>query len=862
MGMSVRLGRRRVCNVSVAVGLLFASLLGAVAVSIETAGVSVAQSAQTRIDVQGNRRVEADTIRSYFRVNGAERLDSAKIDAALKALYATGLFQDVRITPGNGRILVSVVENPVVNKVAFEGNHKVKDEQLLAEIQTKPRGTFSRALVQGDVQRIVDIYQHNGRYDVRVEPKVIDLPNGRVDLVYEIYEGVKTGVEKIIFVGNNAFSDYRLRDVIKTGVTNWLSFLKSNDMFDADRIEVDRDLLRRFYLRNGFADVRIVSAVGEYDPEGKGFVITFMIDEGIQYHFGAVNILSSVPTVPGESLRYKLRVEQGRVYNADAIEKSVEEAAIEVARMGYPFASVRPRGERNVAARTVDVTFVVEEGPRVYVERINIRGNTRTRDYVIRREFDIVEGDPYNRALVDRAERRIKNLGYFKTVKITTEPGSAPDRIIVVCDVEEQSTGEFSFAGGYSTSDGILGEISIGERNLMGTGDIAKASVQYGQRSRGFDLSFVEPYLMGQRLAFGTDIFFHQTTSSLYLSYLSKTYGGDLKLGIPITDNLSVQARWTGYVQQISLPSISANCNNVNPNSSLGTFPDPSHVGLIDPATGLPFSAGALQQNCWQDGEASIAVQKELAQGAVFVSAPGYTLAYNTLDNNKSPTQGLSIEFKQDGAGAGGDVRNIKTTLDVRLYNEIFPDIVGMVRGQAGYATGWGGQDLRMLDHFQGGPNLVRGFAPAGFGPRDVTQAVSGFCVTGANNAGQVVPVSGGNFGCGENDALGGSMYWAATVEFQTPVPFAPKDFGMKLAWFADAGQLVDYVGPTSWAGANGGAGGSLVNSGNGNIRSSVGMGLLWDSPFGPLRFDLAYALTKEPYDHTQIFRFGGGTRF
>jgi outer membrane protein insertion porin family len=844
MGMSVRLGRRRLRDVGVAVGILLASLVGSVAVSIGTAGVSVAQSAQTRIDIQGNRRVEADTIRSYFRVNGAEHLDSAKIDAALKALYATGLFQDVRITPANGRILVTVVENPVVNKVAFEGNHKVKDEQLQSEIQTKPRGTFSRALVQGDVQRIVDIYQHNGRYDVQVTPKVIDLPNGRVDLVFEVNEGGKTGVEKIVFVGNNAFSDYRLKDVIKTGVTNWLSFLKSNDIFDVDRIEVDRDLLRRFYLRNGFADVRVVSAVGEYNPESKGFVITFTIDEGPQYHFGAVNILSSVPAVPGEALRYKLRVEPGRVYNADAIEKSVEETTIEVARMGYPFASVRPRGDRNVQARLVDVTFVVEEGPRVYVERINIRGNTRTRDYVIRREFDIVEGDPYNRALVDRAERRIKNLGYFKTTKVTTEPGSAPDRIVINCDVEEQSTGEFSFAGGYSTSDGIIGEVSIGERNLMGTGDVAKASIQYGQRSRGFDLSFVEPYLMGQRLALGTDVFFHQTTSSTYLSYLSKTYGGDIKLGIPITEQLSAQARWTGYVQEISLPNNLNNCNNVNPDG-VNTFPDVLNSGKPDPA--VPGSTFAqVGVNCFLDGEASTAVKKELAQGAVFVSAPGYTLAYNTLDNNRNPTQGISIELKQDLAGAGGDVRNLKTTLDARLYNEIFPDIVAMVRGQGGYATGWGGQNLRMLDHFQGGPNLVRGFAPAGFGPRDVTQSIQ---ICGNPNA-----------GCGENDALGGSLYWAASAEVQTPVPFAPKDFGMKLAWFADAGQLLDYVGPTSFN--NGLNLPNVTNTGNGNVRSSVGMGLLWDSPFGPLRFDLAYALTKEPYDHTQIFRFGGGTKF
>jgi outer membrane protein insertion porin family len=840
MGMSARLRWGRLANVSIAAGLFCASLFGSVAVSIGTAGVSVAQSAQTRIDVEGNRRVEADTIRSYFRVGGSERLDSAKIDAALKALYATGLFQDVRITPGNGRILVSVIENPVINRVAFEGNKKAKDEQLSAEIQSKPRGTLSRATVQNDVQRIIEVYQRNGRYDVRVEPKVIDLPNGRVDLVFEVTEGAKTGVDRIVFAGNSAFSDYRLKDVIKTGVTNWLSFLKSNDIFDPDRIEVDRDLLRRFYLRNGFADVRIVSAIGEYDTEKKAFIITFNIDEGIQYHFGAVNIQSTVPSVPPESLRYKLRVESGRVYNADAIEKSVEETTIEVAKRGYPFAAVRPRGERNVANRTVDVTFVVEEGQRTYIERINIKGNTRTRDYVIRREFDIVEGDPYNRALVDRAERRIKNLGYFKAVKITNEPGSAPDRIIVNCDVEEQSTGEFSFAGGYSTADGIIGEVSIGERNLMGTGRIAKASVQYGQYARGLDLSFVEPYFLDQRLAFGTDVFFKQTTASTYLSYLSKTIGGDLKLGIPIAENLSTQVRYTAYRQEISLPFQLNNCNDIAgvANSANGLFPTPDKQGLlIDPSTGLPFSSNPVQQNCFQDGEASLAVRKELAQGPVFVSSVGYSLAYNTLDNNKNPTNGLIVEFKQDGAGAGGDVNFVKSTVNARLYNEIFPDVVGLFRAQGGYATGWGGQGLRMLDHFQGGPNMVRGFQPAGFGPRDLTQLAFGFP---------------------QADPLGGSLYWATSVEFQFPMFFAPKDFGMKLALFADAGQLLNYVGPTSWDVT----GETLTPSGNGNVRSSVGVGLIWDSPFGPLRFDLAYALTKEPYDRTQIFQFGGGTRF
>ncbi len=815
--------------------VVFLSVLGSAMAPIGTSGLAFGQSlpSGTRIEVEGNRRVEADTIRGYFLLRPSERMDTAKIDSALKALYATGLFQDVHITPRPGGFLVTVVENPVINRVAFEGNHKAKDEQLASEVQSKARGTFSRAVVQADVQRILEIYQHSGRYDVRVEPKIVELPNGRVDLIFEINEGEKTGVAKIIFVGNKKYGDYRLKDIIKTGETNWLSFLKSNDIYDADRIEADRDLLRRFYLKNGFADVRIVSAVGEYDPERKGFIITFTIDEGEQYHFGLVAIQSNIPAVPGETLRPRLRVESGKIYNADAVEKSVEDTTIDVARRGYPFAVVRPRGERNYENRNVNITFVVDEGPHTYIERINIKGNTRTRDWVIRREFDIIEGDAYNRALVDRAERRVKNLGYFKTVKITTEPGSAPDRVILNCDVEEQSTGEFSFAGGYSTSDGIMGEVSVGERNLLGRGDQVKASLQYGQRARGFNLSFVEPYFLDNRLAVGWDVFAKQTTSSQYLSYLSKTIGGDMKVGIPISENISAQARYTAYVQEISIPALWANCNNINPDF-VTTFPTPDKfASFVNQyvAVGQP-----LQQNCYQDGEASIAAKQEAAQGSVFVSAVGYTLAYNTLDNNRAPTAGLLAEFRQDVAGAGGDVRNVKSTFDTKLYNEIFPDVVGLLRFQGGYATGWGGDDLRMLDHFQGGPNIVRGFAPAGFGPRDITQIAYGY----------------------PGDGLGGSLYWGSSVEFQTPMFFAPKDFGMKIALFADAGQLSKYVGPTSWAVS----GQTMDVAGGSLIRSSVGLGIIWDSPFGPLRFDFAYALTRDSFDKTQFFKFGGGSSF
>ncbi len=710
-------------GIGVAAALFGVLIFGSIVGTIVTADVAVAQT--LRIDVEGNRRVEADTIRSYFRVAPGERLDTAKIDAALKGLYATGLFQDVRITPGPNRILVTVVENAVINRVAFEGNKKAKDEQLSQEVQSKPRGTFSRSLVQSDVQRIVEVYQRSGRYDVTVTPKIVELPNGRVDLIFEINEGAKTGVAKIVFVGNKAFSDQRLKDVIKTGETNWLSFLKSNDIYDPDRVEVDRDLLRRHYLKYGFVDVRIVSATGEYDPTAKGFIITFTIEEGEQYHFGKVDIRSNIPEVPPESLRPLLRAESGRIYNADAVEKSAELVTVEVAKRGYPFAAARPKGDRFPDQKVVNVTFVIEEGPHVYIERINLRGNTRTRDYVVRREFDIVEGDPYNRALVDRAERRLKGLGYFKTVKITTEPGSAPDRVIINVDLEEQSTGEFSIAGGYSTSDGAIAEVSVGERNLLGTGRVAKASVQYGQRSRGFDLSFIEPYILDTRLALGFDLFAKQQTSSQYTTYLTRTIGGDVKTGIPITENVSTQLRYTVYQQEITLPSYLDNCNNLTPNF-INTFPTPSAFASGDFIAAWLAAGSPSQTNCYQDGEASLAVRKELAAGPVIASAVGYTLAYNTLDNGRAPTQGVLVEFKQDLAGVGGDVHNLKSTIDARIYDEILPDVVGVLRGQAGYAVGFDGA-IRMLDEFQSGPSLVRGFQPAGFGPRDISQIVYGY---------------------------------------------------------------------------------------------------------------------------------------
>jgi outer membrane protein insertion porin family len=831
------------------------------------------------IVVEGNRRVEADTIRSYFKVAPGERLDAAKIDSALKALYGTGLFQDIRITQSGGKLIVTVVEAPVIDRLAFEGNNKIKDEQLQQEIQSKARGTLSRATVQADVQRIIEVYHRNGRFDVQVVPKIIDRPNNRVDLIFEIKEGEKTGIKVINFVGNHAYTSYRLKDVIKTATSNFLSFLQTTDVYDPDRIEADRDLIRRFYLSHGYADVQVVSATGEYDPAQKGFIITFTIEEGPLYHFGTVDIQSNIRSVDPGTLRGVLRTHSGQVYNGDAIEKTVEDLTVEITKHGYPFATVRPRGDRNPETRTISVVYVVDEGIRAYIERINIRGNTRTRDYVIRREFDISEGDPYNRALIDRAERRIKNLNFFKTVKITNEPGSAPDRVVINVDVEEQSTGDFSVMGGYSTVDGFMGQVSVSERNLFGTGRYARASATIGQYIRGVEFNFVEPYLLGDRLSGGIDLFARQTLASPYLSYGTTNIGTNLKTGIPVREDLSLQLRYSIYWQEINIAYPLSDCANVNPNFATGgTFPTVNAInaataaGVINaayPGYAAAFASGG-QNNCLftTQGvdspifESSLPVRFEAAQGGYLTSLAGYGLTYNTLDNNKKPTGGVLVSFGQDFAGLGGNAYYMKSVVDIRSYYEIVSDLVSIIHLQGGDILGFAdcpagaacaanGGYVRMLDDFKMGPNVVRGFEPAGFGPRDITSATA-------------------------NDALGGTHYWGASFEVQYPLFFLPKDVGMRAAFFIDSGAEWGYAGETGWP-ANGEVNGTITtNTGVsyfcGNCamqyvdtpapRVSVGGSLIWDSPFGPLRFDLAYPILKQPYDRTQFFQFGGGTRF
>jgi outer membrane protein insertion porin family len=740
------------------------------------------------IIVEGNRRIDAGTVRSYFHAAPDGRLDAASRDAGLKALVATGLFDHVTIEHKAERLVVHLKEAPILDRVAFEGNKKIKDKELSAIVESKPRGALQRAAVQADVSRIVEAYQHAGRNDVGVAPKIIDRGNDRVDLIYEVTEGKKTTVRQIDFVGNKVFGKRQLAAVIKTSATNMLSFLTGGDEYDSDRIEADREQLRLYYRSKGYADASVTSAKAEYDPAVQGFTLTFTIDEGPLYRFGDINIVCNVPGLDGERLRPLLVTRSGAVFNGNALDKTSEILATELAKLGYPFAQALPRTTRDGAAQRIDVAFTIDQGPRTYVERIEIHGNTRTRDYVIRREFDITEGDAYNKTLIDRAERRLKNLNYFKTVKISPKPGSVADRVVLDVELEEQSTGDFAFSGGYSTTDGFLAEVKVGERNFLGSGNTLSTTVTYGQYARGIDLSASEPYFLGTRVSAGIELYGKQNTSSPYQSYGSDIYGATLQLGTPLTEQLGVSYRYSLYNQNITL----------NP-TSLAAAP-------------------------------SLPIQQAANAGPAWVSAIGDTVTYSTLDNTKSPTSGINSQLKQDLAGLGGDVKFLRTTEDLRYYRPINDDVVSLVRAQGGYVTGWGGQQVPLLNSFFGGPTMVRGFAPNGFGPRDLTPGTT-------------------------MDNVGGSAYWATTAELQSNIPGVPQEYGLKATAFVDAGSVFRYSGPTTFPGSSQ----SLQLANTNVLRSSVGAGLTWASPFGALTIDYAVPLTKAAYDVVQPFRFSGG---
>jgi outer membrane protein insertion porin family len=509
--------------------------------------------ARDGIDVEGNKRVDAATVRSYFHASPDGRLDEAARDAALKALVATHLFETVSIERKGERLVVHLHEAPVLDKVIFEGNKRAKDTDLSPVVESKPRGSLQRATVQSDVNHIIEAYRHLGRDDVSVKPVIIDRGNDRVDLVFEVIEGAKTPVRQINFVGNTVFGKRQLAAVIKTSATNMLSFLTGGDVYDPDLVNADREAIRNYYRSKGYADANVRSVNAEYDPGTKGFAITFTIDEGPLYRFGDVAIDCHVDGVDAQKLRRLLLVQGGAQFDGTAIDKSSDKLSMELAKLGYPFARTQLRSRRDANERRIDVTFAIEQGPRGYVERIDIHGNTRTRGYVIRREFDIAEGDAFNKGLIDRAERRLKALDYFKTVKITSKQGSAPDRIILDVELQEKDTGNFNIAGGYSTTDGWLAEVKLGDRSFAGTGVALNSTFTYGQYTRGFDVSATDPGFFGNRASAGIDLSAKQTVANDFVSYGTLNYGATMLVGTPISEQLGVQWRYSISRQEITL---------------------------------------------------------------------------------------------------------------------------------------------------------------------------------------------------------------------------------------------------------------------------------------------------------------------
>ena len=623
------------------------------------------------IRIDGSRRIEPATVRSYLTVHLGDTFDPEKLDESLKALFATGLFADVTLQIHGSTLIVHVIENPIVNRVAFEGNSKIEDKDLLQEIQLKPRTVYTRNKVQEDVRRILDVYHRSGRFGATVDPKIIKLPENRVDVVFEINEGEKTKVTRISFIGNHVFSDGDLREVIQTEESAWWKILTSNDTYDPDRLTFDRELLRKYYLSQGYADFRVVSAIAELAPDRSGFYITFTLDEGERYKFGKINVVSSVKNVDPKKLRDLVTTKEGDWYDADKVEGTIKAISNELGNHGYAFVDVRPRVRRDKEKHILDVTYDIQEGPRVYIERINIKGNTRTLDKVIRRELQFAEGDAFNTARIEESRRRLKNLGFFKDTDISNVPGSEPDTTVVNVEVKEQPTGEISLGAGYSTTEGVIGDFGVREKNFLGTGqDVA---VRFGLSfvTQEVDASYTIPYFMDTNITAGADVFHVRHDYLSESSYKQLTTGGTLRGSYNIVDNLNQSLHYTLRQDEIG-----------------------------DVQTG-----------------AAVAILNE--EGTATTSQIGQGLAYDRRDNVLDPTSGYIVTYGNDFAGLGGGVHYLRQRVTGAYYYPLGGVWDVAVSAEGGYMNPVGGHTIRVVDHFFLGGDNFPGFRAAGVGPRD-----------------------------------------------------------------------------------------------------------------------------------------------
>ena len=732
-------------------------------------------TAQTTIQevlVEGNERIEADTVRSYLLISVGDVFDASEINDSLKSLFATGLFADVTIRREASALIVRVVENPIINRVAFEGNQRIDDDALESETQLRARVVYTRTRVQSDVQRLIEIYRRSGRFAAQIEPKVIQLAQNRVDLVFEIDEGPLTGVRRISFVGNKRFSDGDLRDEIQTRESAWWRILTSDDTYDPDRLTFDRELLRKYYLGKGYADFRVISAVAELTRDRKDFYVTFTIEEGARYKFGDLSVITNLRDLQSESLNPFVTTISDEWYDADEVEDTIQALTDAVGNLGYAFVDIRPRIKRNREDRLIDVAYEIEEGPRVYVQRINIVGNVRTLDKVVRREFRLVEGDAFNAAKIRRSRQQIRNLGLFETVEIDTEQGSQPDQSVLTVAVTEQSTGELSFGAGISTLDGVLGDISIRERNLLGRGQDLRLGLTFSTRRQEIDLSFTEPYFLDRDVAAGFDIFRKSIDFQDESSFDQDTLGSSLRADYTVAEDLRHGLQYT--LRQDKISDV--------------------------------------------DDDASRLIKEQ--EGTSLTSSIGHSLTYDRRDSRIKPTEGYRARFGQEVTGLGGDVHYLKHTLTTSYHMPLWSDWVASALLRQGHIIGLG-EDVRINDRFFLGGSNLRGFEPGGVGPRD------------ANT----------------DDSLGGNVFYSATAEITVPLNLT-KDFDVDAALFSDIGTLTQVDD----------SGAEVLDVSN--PRASIGFGIAYLSPFGPIRVDYARAVLKEDFDQTENFRFSFGARF
>ena len=628
-----------------------------------------------RVAVRGTQRIEPATVLTYITLHEGDTYDPQSADRALKALFATGLFSDVKINWDGTVLTVQVVENPIINRIDFEGNSKVTTKELQKEVQLKPRLVFTRAKVQSDIQRIIELYRRNGKFAASVDPQIIQRPQNRVDLIYSINEGPTTGVSRIIFIGNKAFDDSTLREQIATEESAWWRILASNDNYDPDRLLFDREQLRRYYVNHGYADFNVVSAVAELTPDHSSFYITFTIDEGKQYDFGKVEVESKIKELPAQSLRPLVDIKPGDLYDESRVETAKDTLVNAVGTKGYASADVNVRLRRDPDTHVMDIIMQIEQGPRVYVDKINIIGNNRTLDRVIRRELRFTEGDAFNRDLIDRSRTRIRALGFFKDVTIKNATGRRPDKTDVTVAVEEQSTGEISLGAGYSSYSSFVGEFSYTERNLFGRGQYLRASVAMSSISKQIQFSFTEPWFLGRPLAAGIDLY-KWVTNYNQANYQGDVTAGSLRIGFPTSEYGSVGVRYTYRINKVTAYS------------------------------GAPTAL--LQELAYYGDQTS-------------TSSIGFTFGYNTLDDNLKPTRGILFSLSQDFAGLGGNLKYLKTEGSFSTFKKLPWDFVGEFTLASGFIQGYGGQTVPIEERFFKGGDSFRGFKIAGIGPRDTT---------------------------------------------------------------------------------------------------------------------------------------------